>query len=360
VGVVEQWAVGGAVVRLHLLLRPQPGQLPAACTPASNHAGCLQPACPPFFLALPPFLSTPVPLSGVLTKIDIMDPGTNCRDVLEGASYKLRNGWIGVVNRGQADINSKASGGGGGGQGGAAQGRQFAACSTAHVQIRQPRQQDSHVSFAALAGLSPPALPTHPPTSPPHPHPTSPCCLQMSMDSARGRELQFFHGRPDYVGLKNVGTGYLSTELSDKLIASVRRQLPNISGFVNKSVMDLQKELEAMGGPAATSRGEMIHLVLTMCRKFEVAYTKLIDGGKGGERARLRLGWAAAVAAAGSSRGLMSSCCCCACCMRWAAQEADCSVAQLTPLPVWAQPQPWHPSPAPLRPLTAPQAASSS
>ena len=105
----------------------------------------------------------------------------------------------------------------------------------------------------------------------------------MSMENARGRELQFFHGRPDYVGLKNVGTGYLSTELSDKLIASVRRQLPNISGFVNKSVMDLQKELEAMGGPAATSRGEMIHLVLTMCRKFEVAYTKLIDGGKGGE-----------------------------------------------------------------------------
>jgi hypothetical protein len=44
---------------------------------------------------------------GVLTKIDIMDPGTNCRDVLDGAAYTLRNGWIGIVNRGQADINSK-------------------------------------------------------------------------------------------------------------------------------------------------------------------------------------------------------------------------------------------------------------
>ena len=43
----------------------------------------------------------------MLTKIDIMDPGTNCRDVLEGQTYQLRNGWIGVVNRGQADINSK-------------------------------------------------------------------------------------------------------------------------------------------------------------------------------------------------------------------------------------------------------------
>ena len=47
------------------------------------------------------------PPVGVLTKIDIMDPGTNCRDVLDGQAYLLRNGWIGVVNRGQADINSK-------------------------------------------------------------------------------------------------------------------------------------------------------------------------------------------------------------------------------------------------------------
>lgn len=52
----------------------------------------------------------------------------------------------------------------------------------------------------------------------------------------------------DYGLLKNIGTGYLSTELSERLISSVRRQLPNISGFVNKSIMDLKKELEAMVG----------------------------------------------------------------------------------------------------------------
>lgn len=49
------------------------------------------------------------------------------------------------------------------------------------------------------------------------------------------------------------------------------------------SIMDLKRELDAMGGPAATSRGEMVHLVLTLCRKFETAFGKLIDGGKGGE-----------------------------------------------------------------------------
>ena len=43
----------------------------------------------------------------MLTKLDIMDPGTDARDVLDGTSVKLKHGWIGVVNRGQADINSR-------------------------------------------------------------------------------------------------------------------------------------------------------------------------------------------------------------------------------------------------------------
>lgn len=148
---------------------------------------------------------------GVLTKIDIMDPGTNCRDVLEGRAYILRNGWIGVVNRGQRDIDNK-----------------------------------------------------------------------LDMAAARRKELEFFNQSKDYTGLRNVGTDHMSKDLSEKLIASVRRQLPNISGFIQKSCMDLQKELEAMGGAAPIGRGEMVHAVLTLCRKFETAFAKLIDGGKGG------------------------------------------------------------------------------
>ncbi|CAN1309311.1 Dynamin-related protein 5A [Linum perenne] len=42
---------------------------------------------------------------GVLTKIDLMDQGTNAVEILEGRSYKLQFPWIGVVNRSQADIN---------------------------------------------------------------------------------------------------------------------------------------------------------------------------------------------------------------------------------------------------------------
>ncbi|KAK1313093.1 Dynamin-related protein 1C [Acorus calamus] len=42
---------------------------------------------------------------GVLTKLDLMDKGTNAADVLEGRSYRLQHPWVGMVNRSQADIN---------------------------------------------------------------------------------------------------------------------------------------------------------------------------------------------------------------------------------------------------------------
>ncbi|KAL6981391.1 Phragmoplastin drp1e [Sarracenia purpurea var. burkii] len=42
---------------------------------------------------------------GVLTKLDLMDKGTDALDVLEGRSYRLQQPWVGIVNRSQADIN---------------------------------------------------------------------------------------------------------------------------------------------------------------------------------------------------------------------------------------------------------------
>uniref|UniRef100_A0A8B9JA56 Dynamin n=1 Tax=Astyanax mexicanus TaxID=7994 RepID=A0A8B9JA56_ASTMX len=44
---------------------------------------------------------------GVITKLDLMDEGTNARDVLENRLLPLRRGYIGVVNRSQKDIEGK-------------------------------------------------------------------------------------------------------------------------------------------------------------------------------------------------------------------------------------------------------------
>ncbi|CCA73280.1 probable DNM1-dynamin-related GTPase [Serendipita indica DSM 11827] len=46
---------------------------------------------------------------GVLTKLDLMDAGTNAADILTGRVYPLKLGFIGVVNRSQQDINVERS-----------------------------------------------------------------------------------------------------------------------------------------------------------------------------------------------------------------------------------------------------------
>ncbi|KAF2035942.1 hypothetical protein EK21DRAFT_53766 [Setomelanomma holmii] len=43
---------------------------------------------------------------GVLTKLDLMDHGTNAMDILSGRVYPLKLGFIGIVNRSQADIQT--------------------------------------------------------------------------------------------------------------------------------------------------------------------------------------------------------------------------------------------------------------
>jgi replication fork clamp-binding protein CrfC len=44
---------------------------------------------------------------GVLTKLDLMDEGTDAREVLENKLLPLRRGYVGVVNRSQKDIDGK-------------------------------------------------------------------------------------------------------------------------------------------------------------------------------------------------------------------------------------------------------------
>ena len=46
---------------------------------------------------------------GVLTKLDIMDQGTNAYDILTGRVYPLKLGFIGVINRSQREIEEGKS-----------------------------------------------------------------------------------------------------------------------------------------------------------------------------------------------------------------------------------------------------------
>ena len=44
---------------------------------------------------------------GVLTKLDLMDEGTDAREILENKFLPLRRGYVGIVNRSQKDIDGK-------------------------------------------------------------------------------------------------------------------------------------------------------------------------------------------------------------------------------------------------------------
>ena len=48
---------------------------------------------------------------GVMTKLDLMDEGTDARDIFEGKEnrFALKKGYVGMVNRSQKDITSNCS-----------------------------------------------------------------------------------------------------------------------------------------------------------------------------------------------------------------------------------------------------------
>ncbi|KAE9617940.1 hypothetical protein Lal_00037912 [Lupinus albus] len=152
---------------------------------------------------------------GVLTKLDLMDKGTNALEVLEGRSYRLQHPWVGIVNRSQADINKN-----------------------------------------------------------------------IDMIVARHKEREYFASSPDYGHLANkMGSEYLAKLLSQHLESVIRARIPSITSLINKSVEELESEMEHLGRPIALDAGAQLYTILGLCRAFERIFKEHLDGGRaGGDR----------------------------------------------------------------------------
>ncbi|XP_010559073.1 PREDICTED: dynamin-related protein 1E-like [Tarenaya hassleriana] len=152
---------------------------------------------------------------GVLTKLDLMDRGTNALDVLEGRSYRLQHPWVGIVNRSQADINKN-----------------------------------------------------------------------VDMLVARRKEREYFEFSPDYGHLANkMGSEYLAKLLSKHLESVIRARIPSILSLINKSIEELERELDHLGRPVAVDAGAQLYTVLEICRAFDKIFKEHLDGGRpGGDR----------------------------------------------------------------------------
>ncbi|CAA0387594.1 unnamed protein product [Arabidopsis thaliana] len=152
---------------------------------------------------------------GVLTKLDLMDKGTNALEVLEGRSYRLQHPWVGIVNRSQADINKN-----------------------------------------------------------------------VDMMLARRKEREYFDTSPDYGHLASkMGSEYLAKLLSKHLESVIRTRIPSILSLINKSIEELERELDRMGRPVAVDAGAQLYTILEMCRAFDKIFKEHLDGGRpGGDR----------------------------------------------------------------------------
>ncbi|XP_077231206.1 DYNAMIN-like 1C isoform X2 [Tasmannia lanceolata] len=152
---------------------------------------------------------------GVLTKLDLMDKGTNAVDVLEGRSYRLQHPWVGVVNRSQADINKN-----------------------------------------------------------------------VDMIAARRREREYFQTSSDYGHLASkMGSEYLAKLLSQHLEAVIRSRIPSIIALINKTIDELDAELDRLGRPIGADGGAQLYTILEMCRAFDRVFKEHLDGGRpGGDR----------------------------------------------------------------------------
>ncbi|KAG0480123.1 hypothetical protein HPP92_010718 [Vanilla planifolia] len=152
---------------------------------------------------------------GVLTKLDLMDLGTNALDVLEGRSYRLQHPWVGIVNRSQADINKN-----------------------------------------------------------------------VDMINARRKEQEYFATSPDYGHLaSNMGSEYLAKLLSRHLETVIRQRIPSIIALINKTIDELEAELNRIGRPIGSDAGAQLYTILEMCRAFDRIFKEHLDGGRpGGDR----------------------------------------------------------------------------
>ncbi|GJN20162.1 hypothetical protein PR202_gb07504 [Eleusine coracana subsp. coracana] len=149
---------------------------------------------------------------GVLTKLDLMDKGTNALDVLEGRSYRLQHPWVGIVNRSQADINRN-----------------------------------------------------------------------VDMIVARRKEQEFFTSSPEYAHLASrMGSEYLAKLLSQQLEAAIRARIPSITSLINKTIDELESEMDHLGRPIASDAGAQLYLILELCRAFDKIFKEHLDGGRPG------------------------------------------------------------------------------
>lgn len=161
---------------------------------------------------------------GVLTKLDLMDPGTDASDIILNKIIPLRKGYIGVVNRGQLDVESDAS-------------------------IREGLKKEQHFFRN---------------------HPT----YGNAHSNATGK-----NGKYKSMAGK-LGTHNLAKSLNSILMHHIRECLPELKSRIMNMMNDVQMELDDLGNCASddSMRSTLGGSLLSLLSKFTTNFSSTIEG----------------------------------------------------------------------------------
>ncbi|KAL6970010.1 Phragmoplastin drp1c [Sarracenia purpurea var. burkii] len=108
----------------------------------------------------------------------------------------------------------------------------------------------------------------------------------VDMIAARRKEQEYFESSPEYGHLAHkMGAEYLAKLLSKHLEIVIRQRIPSIIALINKTIDELNAELDRIGRPIGVDGGAQLYTILEMCRAFDRVFKEHLDGGRpGGDR----------------------------------------------------------------------------
>ncbi|PHU04835.1 Dynamin-related protein 1E [Capsicum chinense] len=81
------------------------------------------------------------------------------------------------------------------------------------------------------------------------------------MINARRKEREYFASSPDYRHLASkMGSEYLAKLLSKHLESVIRGKIPGISSVINKSIDELESEMDHLGRPISVDAGAQLYI----------------------------------------------------------------------------------------------------
>uniref|UniRef100_M8BXQ4 Dynamin-related protein 3B n=1 Tax=Aegilops tauschii TaxID=37682 RepID=M8BXQ4_AEGTA len=170
---------------------------------------------------------------GVITKLDIMDRGTDARNFLLGNVIPLRLGYVGVVNRSQQSTLKYLK----------------------RLIFRNGGSIKDHFQNAVLDINS-----------------------DVSVKQALAREESFFRSHPAYNGLaKHCGIPQLAKKLNQILVQHIRTILPGLKARISSQLTAIAKEHAFYGDPVESKAGQGAKL-LNILAKYCDAFSSMVEG----------------------------------------------------------------------------------